>query len=124
MHRAQHPALACEIARSGAGQPGLAARWPWLVAFSFGLLHGFGFAGALSEIGLPRGDIPLALFSFNVGVEVGQLVFIAAVLALLALARRILIPNGLSRQAKPVATYAIGTLAAFWFVERIAGFLP
>jgi hypothetical protein len=124
LHRAQHPALACEIARSGAGQPGLAARWPWLVAFSFGLLHGFGFAGALSEIGLPRGDIPLALFSFNVGVEVGQLVFIAAVLALLALARRILIPNGLSRQAKPVATYAIGTLAAFWFVERIAGFLP
>ena len=76
--------LACEIARSRAGQPSLTARWPWLVAFSFGLLHGFGFASALSEIGLPRGDIPLALFTFNVGVEIGQLAFIAAVLSTLA----------------------------------------
>ena len=76
--------LACEIARTSAGQPSITARWPWLVAFSFGLLHGFGFASALSEIGLPRGDIPLALFMFNLGVEIGQLVFIAAVLALLA----------------------------------------
>ena len=115
--------LACEIARSRAGEPSLIARWPWVVAFSFGLLHGFGFASALSEIGLPRGDIPLALFAFNVGVEVGQLVFIAAVLALLGLARRIPISDGVSRQARPVATYAIGTLAAFWFVERVAGFL-
>ena len=85
--------LACEIARTSAGQPSLTARWPWLVAFSFGLLHGFGFASALSEIGLPRGDIPLALFTFNLGVEIGQLVFIAAVLALLHLARRIPIPE-------------------------------
>lgn len=115
--------LACEIARSRAGQPSLTARWPWLVAFSFGLLHGFGFAGALSEIGLPRGDIPLALFTFNVGVEIGQLIFIAAVLGLLALARRVPLPDSVSRRAQPVATYAIGTLAAFWFVERVAGFL-
>ena len=64
--------LACEIARTSAGQPSITARWPWLVAFTFGLLHGFGFASALSEIGLPRGDIPLALFMFNLGVEIGQ----------------------------------------------------
>ena len=94
------------------------------MAFSFGLLHGFGFAGALSEIGLPRRDIPLALFTFNVGVEIGQLIFIAAVLALLAVARRIPDPDALSRQAQSVATCVIGTLAAFWFVERVAGFLP
>jgi hydrogenase/urease accessory protein HupE len=116
--------LACEIARSRAGQPSLTARWPWLVAFSFGLLHGFGFASALSEIGLPRSDIPLALFMFNVGVEIGQLTFIAAVLAAMAVARQIRIPRALARQARPAATYAIGTLAAFWFVERVAGFLP
>jgi hydrogenase/urease accessory protein HupE len=114
--------LASEIVRSRAGQPSLTARWPWFVAFSFGLLHGFGFASALSEIGLPRGDIPLALLTFNVGVEIGQLIFIAVVLASLALARRVPIPATLSRCAQPVATYAIGTLAAFWFVERVAGF--
>ena len=116
--------LACEIIRARGGQPSLTARWPWLVAFSFGLLHGFGFAGALSEIGLPRGDIPLALFTFNVGVEIGQLAFIAVVLALLAAARRLPVPDALSRRAQPVATYAIGTIAAFWFVERVAGLLP
>ena len=115
--------LACEIARTSTGQPSITARWPWLVAFSFGLLHGFGFASALSEIGLPHGDIPLALFMFNVGVEIGQLVFIAAVLALLVLVRRIPIPDSMARQARPAATYAIGTLAAFWFVERVAGFV-
>ncbi len=115
--------LACEIERTSVGQPSITARWPWLVAFSFGLLHGFGFASALSEIGLPRGDIPLALFMFNVGVEIGQLVFIAAVLALLAAVRRIPIPDSVTQRARPVATYAIGTLAAFWFVERVAGFV-
>ena len=100
----------------------MTARWPWVVAFSFGLLHGFGFASALAEIGLPRGDIPLALFMFNVGVEIGQLVFIGAVFALLALVRRIPIPRFFTGQARPVVTYAIGTLAAFWLVDRIAGF--
>ena len=94
------------------------------MAFSFGLLHGFGFASALSEIGLPRGDIPIALFAFNVGVEVGQLIFIAAVLGTLSLARQMRIPEGLSRRTRPAATFAIGALAAFWFVDRVAGFLP
>jgi hydrogenase/urease accessory protein HupE len=115
--------LASEIVRSRAGQPSLTARWPWFVAFSFGLLHGFGFASALSEIGLPRGDIPLALLTFNVGVEIGQLIFIAAVLALLALARRVPVPDHVSWRAQSVANYTIGVLAAFWLVERVAGFL-
>jgi hydrogenase/urease accessory protein HupE len=114
--------LACEIVRLRRGQGSLTARWPWVVAFSFGLLHGFGFAGALTEIGLPQGDIRLALFSFNVGVEVGQLIFIGTVLGLIACARRIDFPPVIERHALSVATYAIGTMAAFWFIERLAGF--
>ncbi|MGH8697417.1 MAG: HupE/UreJ family protein [Burkholderiales bacterium] len=114
--------LAGEILRVRRGQPSLTAKWPWVVAFSFGLLHGFGFAGALTAVGLPRNDVPLALFAFNVGVEVGQLLFIAVVLGLLALAKRLPLPRQLTQHALPVATYVIGTLAAFWFVERIAGF--
>ncbi len=114
--------LAAEILRVRQGQRSLAARWPWVVAFSFGLLHGFGFAGALTSIGLPKNDVPLALFAFNVGVEVGQLAFIAVVLGLLAVARRLPLPRPLTAHALPVASYAIGTLAAFWFVERLAGF--
>ncbi len=114
--------LACEILRLRRGEPSSTARWPWLVAFSFGLLHGFGFAGALTELGLPQGDVPLALFAFNVGVELGQLAFIAAVLAALAVARRTRVLPALERHALPVAAYAIGILAAFWFFERLAGF--
>jgi hypothetical protein len=84
--------LACEIMQLQRGDASLTARWPWVVAFSFGLLHGFGFASALTEIGLPRGDIPLALFAFNVGVETGQLIFIAAVLGALRYAKLIKLP--------------------------------
>jgi hydrogenase/urease accessory protein HupE len=116
--------LACEIVRIRHRRPSLTQRWPWVVAFTFGLLHGFGFAGALSEIGLPRGDIPLALFSFNVGVELGQLAFIAVVLGAIAFARLIRMPSFVTRYAYPTATFAIGTLAAFWFVERVAAFAP
>ena len=114
--------LACEIIRLRRGQTSLTARWPWLVAFAFGLLHGFGFAGALTEIGLPQGDIPLALFAFNVGVEIGQLVFVAAVLGVLACIKRIDFPLVVERHALSIATYGIGTMAAFWFIERLAGF--
>jgi hydrogenase/urease accessory protein HupE len=114
--------LACEIIRSDRGQPSLTAQWPWLVAFSFGLLHGFGFAGALTEIGLPQGDIPLALFAFNVGVETGQLIFIAVVLSVLRCARWITFPALVECHARTVATYAIGIMAGYWFVERLAGF--
>ncbi|WP_431014869.1 HupE/UreJ family protein [Bradyrhizobium pachyrhizi] len=114
--------LACEIIRSDRGQPSLTAQWPWLVAFSFGLLHGFGFASALTEIGLPQGDIPLALFAFNVGVEAGQLIFIAAVLGALRLAKLIRVPVFIERHAKLTTTYTIGIMAAYWFIERLAGF--
>jgi hydrogenase/urease accessory protein HupE len=114
--------LACEIVRIRRGQPGLTQRWPWVVAFTFGLLHGFGFAGALSQIGLPQGDIPLALLAFNVGVEAGQLAFIAALLGVLALARRAPLPIVMTRYAYPAVTFGIGTLAAFWFIERVSAF--
>jgi hydrogenase/urease accessory protein HupE len=114
--------LACEIIRSDRGQQSLTAQWPWLVAFSFGLLHGFGFASALTDIGLPQGDIPLALFAFNVGVETGQLIFIAVVLGALQCTRWVKLPVFVERHARTVATYAIGIMAAYWFVERLAGF--
>jgi hydrogenase/urease accessory protein HupE len=114
--------LACEIVRSQRGQPSLTAQYPWVVAFSFGLLHGFGFAGALTDIGIPQGDIPLALFTFNVGVELGQLAFIAVVLTAVASARRIGAPIFVERHARVAVTYAIGILAGFWFIERVAGF--
>ena len=73
--------VAAEIVHGRQGMDGLTARFPWIVAFTFGLLHGFGFASALSEVGLPQTAIPVALLFFNVGVEIGQLLFIATVLA-------------------------------------------
>jgi hydrogenase/urease accessory protein HupE len=114
--------LACEIVRLRYGQISLTSRWPWIVAFSFGLLHGFGFASALTDIGLPQGDIPLALLSFNVGVEIGQLIFIGVVLGASICIRRFGVPPRISRAALSVTTYAIGITAAFWFMERLAGF--
>jgi hydrogenase/urease accessory protein HupE len=116
--------LACEIVRLRRGEPSLTARWPWAVAFAFGLLHGLGFASALAEIGLPHGDIPLALFTFNVGVEIGQLAFIGAVLAAFAIVKRLALPAVVVQRMQPVATYAIGGVAAFWLVERVAAFAP
>jgi hydrogenase/urease accessory protein HupE len=114
--------LAVEIARRHRGQPSLTVRWPWVVAFCFGLLHGVGFAGALAAIGLPQRDLPLALLTFNVGVEIGQLVFVGAVLAARALLLRCRLPEFAVRYAQPAASYALGTLAAFWFFERLASF--
>ena len=95
-----------------------------MVAFTFGLLHGFGFAGALAEIGLPQKSIPIALLFFNVGVEVGQLLFIAAVFAVIALARQIARRVDVPRPtwAWAVPPYAIGSLAVFWVLQRIAVF--
>ena len=112
--------VAAEIVRGRMGNSGLTARLPWIVAFTFGLLHGFGFAGALSEIGLPQSAIPLALFTFNVGVEIGQLLFIAAIFVLYAITRRI-------RPTPPewawrIPTYAIGGIAAYWMIERVVRF--
>ena len=102
------------------GAASLTVRKPWIVALSFGLLHGFGFAGALSEAGLPEGHIPLALLFFNVGVETGQLLFIAAVLTFIALVRRSRVP--LPRWAELVPPYAIGSVAMFWVIQRVAAF--
>ena len=112
--------VAAEIIHARRGIEGLTARAPWIVAFTFGLLHGFGFAGALAEIGLPEGQIPLALFFFNVGVEAGQLLFVAAVVAFFALARRI--PLKPPRWAGLVPPYAIGSIAMFWVIQRVAAF--
>jgi hydrogenase/urease accessory protein HupE len=117
--------VASEIIHSRRGSPGLTERYPWVVAFTFGLLHGFGFAGALAEIGLPQASIPMALLFFNVGVEAGQLLFIASLLAILALARqitrRINVPQPAWAWAVP--PYAIGGVAAFWVIQRIAAFI-
>lgn len=112
--------VAGEIAHVRQGRPGLTRKWPWVMAFVFGLLHGFGFAGALTEVGLPQQAIPLALLFFNVGVEVGQLLFIAVVLVLLAAFRRTSIPQ--PRWAWRLPAYGIGSVATFWTIERVAGF--
>jgi hypothetical protein len=125
--------VASEILRARRGREGVTARAPWVVAFAFGLLHGFGFAGALSETGLPQGHIPLALLFFNLGVEGGQLLFVAVVLALLALGRRVAesqsprVAGWTLRLLDPstlrlVSAYAIGSMAMFWVIQRIAAF--
>ena len=100
------------------GEAGLTSRYPWAIAFAFGLLHGCAFAGALAELGLPAEHVPLALFLFNAGVEIGQLLFIAGVsLGCIALGRLEALPAGWMRIA---VSYAIGTFACYWFVERCA----
>ena len=116
--------VASEIMHSRQGQAGLAERFPWVVAFSFGLLHGFGFASALSEVGLPQSAISVALFFFNVGVELGQLLFIASVFVVIALARRIMRSSGMSQPAWAwrIPPYAIGSVAMFWVIQRSAAF--
>ncbi|WP_455270925.1 HupE/UreJ family protein [Rhizobium herbae] len=114
--------LACEIIRIQNGQPSITAQRPWLVAFAFGLLHGLGFAGALADLALPQTDIPLALLFFNIGVEAGQLMFIAAVIAVVGLARLVKYPPAVGRRAFLGATYLIGTMASFWLVERLVAF--
>lgn len=114
--------VAVEILRRERGQPSLASERPWLVAFSFGLLHGLGFAGALAEVGLPENRIPLALLFFNIGVEIGQLLFVAALLALAAAVRRLAGGPPDQRLAVTVPAYAIGGIASFWVIERVAAF--
>jgi hydrogenase/urease accessory protein HupE len=110
--------LAVELARGEEAPASWLRRFPWAMAGLFGLLHGLGFAGALVEVGLPQEEIPLALFVFNVGIELGQLAFVAVVLAALVgirpLARRG--PVWLTR----VPAYGIGSLAAYWCLDRVA----
>jgi len=114
--------VAGEIAHGQQGRNGLARRWPWLVAFSFGLLHGFGFAGALRETGLPENAVPLALLFFNIGVEVGQLAFIAVALAIAAAAFVCGLSTSFRAVMRRAAAYGIGGVAAFWTIERVATF--
>ena len=118
--------VAAEILTKSDAAPTLAQRNPWMISFAFGLLHGFGFAGALEEIGLPQGDVPLALLSFNVGVELGQLTFVFVLVAAGYILRRLWRGTG-TQYERPVITlavYGIGSIAAYWFVERVLGFLP
>lgn len=113
--------VAAEIIHSRWGKPGLMERYPWVVAFTFGLLHGFGFAGALAQIGLPQSSIPIALLFFNVGVEIGQLFFIAVVFAIIALSRQIIRRAGIVVPSWTwvVPPYVIGSISAFWVIQRI-----
>jgi hypothetical protein len=116
--------VAAEIVRSARGRPGAAERRPWLLAFAFGMLHGLGFAAALAEVGLPRASIPVALLFFNLGVEAGQLAFVAVVVAVRrlagVLALRLRWPKGAALRVG--AAYAIGAVASAWVFERVAGF--
>ena len=89
--------VAVEITRSRKGSARLTERFSWVVAFTFGLRHGFGFASALSEVGLPQSAIPVALLFFNIGVEIGQLLFIASVFAVIWFARRFIRATGVSQ---------------------------
>jgi hydrogenase/urease accessory protein HupE len=108
--------VAVEIVKARPGEQRLSERFPWVVAFIFGLLHGFGFASALRQIGIPEGEAPMALFTFNLGVEIGQLLIVAAALAALALIRRY--AQALMRPTQITAAYCIGGLASAWFLER------
>jgi hypothetical protein len=110
--------LGPEIVRSWRGETSFTIRHPWVVAFAFGLLHGFGFASGLTAMGLPRAEIPLALLLFNVGVELGQLMFVALVLLMERSFRTLEIRW--PRWAQVMPGYAVGTLGAFWAIQRSA----
>ncbi|NRG16085.1 HupE/UreJ family protein [Rhizobiales bacterium] len=110
--------LGVEVVRAQRGGTSIAIRHPWVIAFAFGLLHGFGFAGALSAAGLPPADLPLALVSFNLGVEAGQLAFVALVLLVVGSMRRLGI--AWPQQAELAPAYLVGALGAFWFLRRLA----
>ena len=112
--------LAFELVRKESGTPTIMSKWPWLVAFIFGSLHGLGFAGALSEIGLPTFEIPLALFTFNVGVEIGQILFLAVLVGISIASKQI--PGRYTKLVPRVTAYAMGSLAVFWVFERLQSF--
>ena len=110
--------LGVEILHARRGQRGLTYRYPWIVAFAFGLLHGLGFAGALTTLGLPPADVPIALLFFNVGVEIGQLLFVLFFLVLAWAFRTLQVKW--PRWCGPLPAYTIGTLAMYWFIGRLA----
>ncbi|MGI9471634.1 MAG: HupE/UreJ family protein [Rubripirellula sp.] len=114
--------LAVEIMHAREGRKGLTVTSPWIVAFAFGLLHGLGFAGALNELGLPQSEIPAALLFFNVGVEIGQMIFVLAFLLLRWSFRRLEVHW--PRWSEPLPAYAIGTFAMCWFLGRATLIIP
>jgi hypothetical protein len=113
--------LSVEVVRKNADVLTLSERFPWFIAFTFGLVHGLGFAGALSEIGVPRNEVPLALLMFNVGVETGQVLFVVAVSLLLAGLHKLHSQTAL--KVGRAVPYAIGGVAAFWTIQRVGSFL-
>ena len=112
--------MASELVKINQGQPSLTATYPWIVAFTFGLLHGLGFAGALADIGLPQHEIPLALLMFNVGVELGQIMFVVVVLAFIFILKKL--RSDWPDWSRQIPAYGIGTMAAYWFIQRVSGF--
>jgi hydrogenase/urease accessory protein HupE len=109
--------LGPEIVRSQRGETSLTIRHPWVVAFAFGLLQGFGFASGLTTVGLPQAEIPVALLLFNLGVEAGQLLFVMVVL-LLARAFRV-VELRVPRLLEALPAYAVGSLGAYWTIQRV-----
>lgn len=109
--------IAVEVVKSDRNEQSLSQRVPWVVAFLFGLVHGFGFAGALHEIGLPANDVPLMLVSFNIGIEIGQLLIIGGVIAVRGVIGR-LAPTML-RPSTLAASYAIGITSSYWLIDRL-----
>jgi hydrogenase/urease accessory protein HupE len=110
--------LAVELVNYYKGERVFSSRYPWVVAFIFGLLHGFGFAGALASVGLPEHDIPLALLLFNLGVETGQILFILCVMLVIWLLKKTI--RNMPEWSKWLPPYAVGCMAAVWFFQRLA----
>jgi hydrogenase/urease accessory protein HupE len=114
--------VAGEIIHQRQGREGLASRKPWAVALAFGLLHGLGFAGALAQVGLPENSIPVALLFFNIGVEIGQVLFIIAVIAVYKALSTLFAKRFDLARLTPISAYAIGGVASYWVFERVSGF--
>lgn len=110
--------LGPEVARVWRGETSLTIRYPWVVAFLFGLLHGFGFASGLSTTGMPHGELPFALLWFNVGVELGQIAFIGVCLGMMKAFH--VLEMRWPRWVQRVPGYAVGVCGAFWTIQRVA----
>jgi hydrogenase/urease accessory protein HupE len=113
--------LAVEIMHGREGRVTLTEKYPWVVALAFGLVHGLGFAGALAEVGLPQQEIPIALLMFNVGVETGQILFVCAMLLVIAAFKKV--PLNWPQGSWRLLPYTIGSIAAFWILQRIDSFV-
>jgi len=112
--------LAVEIIQSQKGKEVFTAKYPWIVAMAFGLLHGFGFAGALTEVGLPANAIPISLLGFNIGVEIGQVIFIIVIIGIISVVDKLF--KQTLQLLTTVAIYSIGGIASFWLIERVVAF--